>query len=119
MKYDVGSIDDFPQGQCRILDVGKRSVGVYRLGARFYALLNYCPHHGAPICLGKLSGTMLPSAPGEYEYGLDGTVLRCPWHGWEFDIDSGRCLFGVDRARLKTYPVKVVSGRVTIEAKAL
>jgi nitrite reductase (NADH) small subunit len=119
MKYDVGGVDEFPEGSCRILTVGNRSVGVYNVGGSFHAVLNYCPHHGAPVCLGKLSGTMLPSSPGEYEYGLDGSVLRCPWHGWEFDLASGRCLFGVDRARLKTYPISLEDGRIVIDAKAL
>jgi nitrite reductase/ring-hydroxylating ferredoxin subunit len=41
----------------------------------------------------------------EYDYGLDGCILRCPWHGWEFDLRTGEHL--VDPAtRLKKIPVE-------------
>jgi nitrite reductase (NADH) small subunit len=42
-------------------------------------------------------------------------VLHCPWHGWEFDLDSGRCPEDV-RMRVAVYPVKIESGRVLIDA---
>ena len=53
-------------------------------------------------------------APGGYE--LSGaSVLRCPWHGWEFDPASGRCLDD-DSMRVAVYPAKAVDGRVLVQA---
>jgi len=52
----------------------------------------------------------LPTPPGEYRWGREGEILRCPWHGWEFDITSGRSIFNPHRTRVKTY-------EVTVEAK--
>jgi len=49
----------------------------------------------------------LPSKPGEYRWGREGEVLRCPWHGWEFDITSGRSIFNPHRVRVRTYEVTV------------
>ena len=60
---------------------------------------------------------MLPSDPYEYRYGRESRVLRCPWHGWEFDLETGEKLFDVtERARVRTYPVSVEDGRVVINA---
>ena len=49
----------------------------------------------------------LPSKPGEYRWGREGEILRCPWHGWEFDITSGRSIFNPHRVRVRTYEVTV------------
>jgi nitrite reductase (NADH) small subunit len=103
----VGQLADFPEGRIRIVDVAGRSIGFYRRGRDVYGVLNVCPHRAAPICRGEVGGTMLPSAPGELEYGLEGWVLRCPWHGWEYDIRSGRAVADVDPRRLRTFPVSV------------
>jgi nitrite reductase/ring-hydroxylating ferredoxin subunit len=120
MKHVLGPVSDFPVGDCRILQVGRRSVGVYHVkDGEFFAVRNSCPHHGAPICLGRLGGTMVPSSAGEYRFGLPDRVLHCPWHGWEFDIATGKALFDTDKARLITYPVSIEQGQVCIEAKGL
>jgi nitrite reductase (NADH) small subunit len=101
----IGNVDEFPAGTCRILTIGEHEVGVYNLDGSFYAIRNYCPHKGAPICKGSVGGTMLPSGVGEYKYGLEGRVIHCPWHQWAFDIVTGRALFGIDRSRLICHAV--------------
>jgi nitrite reductase (NADH) small subunit len=98
----IGRITDFPEGEVRLVDVEDHSVGVIRRGEEVYGILNICPHRAAPVCEGELTGTMLPSAPGELRYGMEGLVLRCPWHGWEFDIRTGESVGGVDSRRLRT-----------------
>lgn len=49
----------------------------------------------------------MPSKPGEYIWARDGEILRCPWHGWEFDITTGRSIFNPHRTRVKAYDVTV------------
>lgn len=115
MRHRVGRLAEFPDGDVRIVDVAGRSVGIYRRGADLFGVLNVCPHRGAPICRGVVGGTMLPSEPGELHYGLEGWVLRCPWHGWEFDIRSGESVCRVDRRRVRTVPVQVVGRDVYCE----
>lgn len=97
--------------------MGGRSVGITNVDGTYYAVHNVCPHALAPICMGELKGTMLPSRPGELEYGLEGLVLRCTWHGWEFDIRSGEALFGTDPRRLLTFPVRVEAGQVVVRMR--
>ena len=88
---------------------------VLNAGGRFFALRDTCPHQGGPLCKGTLGATMLPSKPLEYVVGLEDLVLRCPWHGWEFRIDTGRALFD-PKTRVKVYPVQVEDGNVVLVA---
>lgn len=119
MKTDVGACDDLKPGSRMIVEVDGKSIGVFNIGGTYHAVLNHCPHHDAPVCRGRLSGTMVPSNPGEYVGGLRDMVLRCPWHGWEFNIETGKCIFGVDRSSIRIYPVSVESGRILVELSSV
>ncbi|SFJ37049.1 3-phenylpropionate/trans-cinnamate dioxygenase ferredoxin subunit [Paenibacillus sp. UNC496MF] len=110
-SHVVGTVAEFPAGTRRTLVVEGRPIGVFNVHGRFYALKNSCPHQGAPLCVGTVTGMTLPSAPGEYAYGRDGEIVRCPWHGWEFDITTGKSIFDPHKCLVKTY-------EVTIEAEA-
>ena len=111
----VGALDSFAIGAIRIVQVGRREIGILRTDdATVHAVLNVCPHRGAPVCKGKIGGTMLPSAPGELVYGNDGKVLKCPWHGYEFDIETGASLFGIMRGRLHKFATEVRNGEVYV-----
>lgn len=107
MKHEVGPAADFPLGECRIVEVAGREIGIFNVDQAYYAVLNVCPHHHAPVCAGFVAGTYLPSAPGERVFGMAGRVLSCPWHFWEFDIVTGESVYGVDHRKLKTFPVTV------------
>lgn len=113
--HHVGAVSDFPIGKMRTFDLAGKSVGVVRTPAAFYAILNYCPHQAAPICAGHFGGTMLPSVPDEFEFGMEDRVIRCPWHLWEFDVATGKCLFGVSTMRVLTYKVEVEENQVFVD----
>ena len=115
-RHFVCTVEELPPGTRKIIDVDGRSIGVFNIDGELKAIRNICPHHGAPLCLGDLMGTMLPSEPGVYEWGMEGRILRCPWHGYEFDIDTGRTLYDPNDLRVKVYPVSVEDGRIVIEA---
>ncbi len=103
----VGTVAEIPPGQRKIVEVDGISIGVFNVGGAFHALRNRCPHQGAPLCRGSVKGTALPSAPGEYVWARDGEILRCPWHGWEFDLLTGRSVFNPHRVRVKAYEVSI------------
>jgi 3-phenylpropionate/trans-cinnamate dioxygenase ferredoxin subunit len=107
--YVVGRANEIPPGARKIVEVGGRSIGVFNVEGRFYALRNSCPHQGAPLCLGSIQGTYEESSPGEYLWGREGRILRCPWHGWEFDLTTGRSVFNPHRTRVRSYRVTVGS----------
>ena len=113
MEHNVGRCTDIPEGEGLAVDIGGRPIGIFKVGEKVYAVKNMCPHKRAPLAKGTLEGTMLPtSCAGGFDYGMEGQVLKCPWHGWEFDIETGQCLFGVSDSRIKTYPVSVRDGEV-------
>ena len=111
-KHRVGTVAEIGPGQRKIVDVDGISIGVFNVDGTFYALRNRCPHQAAPLCQGSLKGTTLPSAPGEYLWARDGEILRCPWHGWEFDVTNGRSIFNPHRVRVRAYEVTVEAGGV-------
>jgi 3-phenylpropionate/trans-cinnamate dioxygenase ferredoxin subunit len=106
-RHIVGRVSELPPGERKIVEVEGRSIGVFNVHGQFYALRNRCPHQAAPLCLGAIKGMTLPSRPGEYVWARDGEILRCPWHGWEFDITNGRSIFNPHKMRVKAYQVTV------------
>jgi nitrite reductase (NADH) small subunit len=104
-RHPVAQVCDIPPGGRRIVSVGRTEIGLFNVGGEIRAYRNACPHAGAPVCLGRVSGTPLPSKVYEYIYGSEGCILRCPWHGWEFDLRTGEHI--VDpQTRLKEVPVE-------------
>jgi 3-phenylpropionate/trans-cinnamate dioxygenase ferredoxin subunit len=103
----VGPANEIPPGGKKIVKNGiLSSIGVFNIAGKFYAIKNLCPHAGAPLCEGHIQTTHRPGEVNEFHPALEGRVLRCPWHGWEFDIVTGKGLY--DRtSRVATYPVKI------------
>lgn len=91
-KHIVATIDDIPPGSRKIVTVKGQEMGIFNIKGNYYALLNRCPHQGAPVCLGEISVARLPSGPNEHRRGREGEILRCPRHGWEFELATGRSL---------------------------
>jgi nitrite reductase (NADH) small subunit len=114
MQVRVGAVEEIRREGCRVVGVDGRSVGVISVGSAFYGIADRCPHMGASMCAGSVNGTLLPSRPQELVYGLDQRVVRCPWHGWEFDLESGRSLLEPRRFGLKTYEVSESDGQVIL-----
>jgi nitrite reductase (NADH) small subunit len=112
---DVGALADLEREGRLVARADGREVGVVRdpASGALHGVRNRCPHHGGPLCLGALADR-LAGEPGAYE--LAGRrVLRCPWHGWEFDLETGRCLDD-PALRAAVYPVRVKAGRVLVRA---
>jgi 3-phenylpropionate/trans-cinnamate dioxygenase ferredoxin subunit len=52
---------------------------------------------------------------GEFHYEREGEIVRCPWHGWEFDIKTGRSIFNPHKVRTASYPVVVQAEEQSVE----
>ena len=113
-KQIVGRVGDIPPGSREIVQLNGRQIGVFNINGKFYALQNICPHQGAPICLGDIEGTNEPSAPNEFDWQRSGEILRCPWHGWEFDLLTGVSLFD-PKVKVKQYSVEIIDEDIVIE----
>ncbi|MBJ9990878.1 MULTISPECIES: Rieske (2Fe-2S) protein [Paenibacillus] len=118
-RHVIGAAAELPPGKNKIVMVEGRSVGVFNVNGSYYALKNACPHQGAPLCMGRVTGMTLPSEPGQYLYGRDGEILRCPWHGWEFDITNGKSIFDPHKCLVKTYKVEIEEGHTEEESPSV
>jgi nitrite reductase (NADH) small subunit len=111
--HDVGPAVELERAGRLVARVGGREIGVVCADERVYAIRNRCPHHGGPLALG-LVRERETGRPGHYGPG-GGRVLRCPWHGWEFDLETGTCL-EEPGLRAAVYGAKVADGRVFVAA---
>ncbi|HEV2299012.1 MAG TPA: Rieske 2Fe-2S domain-containing protein [Candidatus Acidoferrales bacterium] len=65
---------DIPPGQIREIRLNGTSVAIANLDGKFFAINSVCLHHGGPLGDGE----------------LEGNVVTCPWHGWQYDVTTGK-----------------------------
>lgn len=107
-RIEVCPVEALPPGSRTIVDVEGREIGVFNVDGEFYAIRNVCPHQLAPLAAGVLTGEMTAPEVGAYELTRQGEVIRCPWHGWQFDLKTGESVFN-PHVRTGTYDVTVES----------
>ena len=114
----VCDAEDLPPGERTIVDVRGVEVGVFNVDGDFYALQNTCPHRHGPVCEGKVTKALEGEWPGVGERLRESMTgepaIACPWHGWEFDMATGRHL-GDDSFRVASFDVVVDAGVVYVE----
>jgi nitrite reductase/ring-hydroxylating ferredoxin subunit len=109
-RHVVAAVGEIPEGGRKLVEVRGRQVVVFNVGGSYYALLDRCPHQGGSLACGKLSGLIESSGPGDYRSTRAGEFIRCPWHGWAFDLKTGRSLCEPSRWRARSYPTMLASG---------
>ena len=114
-RHVVAAVGEIAPGACKIVTLSGREIGVFNVNGEHYALINRCPHEGAALCLGPVMARFESKRPGEYRLTHHGEMLRCPWHGWEFDIRTGQSWCDPHRLALKSYPAKVEPGASIVE----
>ncbi|GBC75781.1 Assimilatory nitrite reductase [NAD(P)H] small subunit [archaeon HR06] len=94
----VGSVKDIPLNTGKVIDLGDKSIALFNVNGNFYAISNVCLHRGGPL--------------GEGE--LEGNIVTCPWHGWQYNVITGE---NVDDPELKleTYKVLVEGESLYVE----
>jgi 3-phenylpropionate/trans-cinnamate dioxygenase ferredoxin subunit len=112
--HDVAAVENLREGDRLVVEVAGRSVGVFRVDGDLHAVLNRCPHAGAPVCEGRITGRVVASPTGQVHYDADALTLRCPWHHWEFDLPTGRAVAPGVRQRLKVFETRVADGRIQV-----
>ena len=119
-KYLIGDASSWREGERQFTEIMGREVGVFAVDGGFVAFENVCPHSGGPVCRGRV----MPAVKAEI--AADGTYhgersddanprLACPWHGWEFELRTGRCI-GASQRRLRAYDVIIEEGKVYVVA---
>ena len=114
-RINICPVDELPVGQFLLREIEGREIGLIRLpDGEIRAVLNRCPHRGAPVCRGIVSGTWPPCEHDRLTYDQEGRVLTCPWHGWQFDLQSGVELYRDRPARLRLYDTSIECGVVGV-----
>lgn len=106
-RHEFCSESALPPGERLIVEIDGLSIGVFNIDEEYFALNNACPHQLAPLCKGTITGTVTAEEVGEYEWERDGSIIRCPWHNWEFDVRTGESVFNPHAVRTRTYDVAV------------
>jgi nitrite reductase/ring-hydroxylating ferredoxin subunit len=97
----VARVEDVPPGSVRTVRAGEEEIALAHVDGGFYATQAACAHLKGPLGEGRLQGP----------------VLTCPWHGWQYDVRTGENEF--DRAiQLRTYEVRVEDGEVRVAVGA-
>ena len=87
-----------PRGEAALAVVNGLDVAVFRRGEEILAIGNACPHQGGNLCDGF----------------IEGDIVICPLHGWEFDLRSGACMT-VPGESVPRYRVTVEDGAIWLE----
>jgi 3-phenylpropionate/trans-cinnamate dioxygenase ferredoxin subunit len=109
-KHVVAAVGDLPAGTRKRIEVNGRAIVVFNIGGEFFALNDRCPHRGGSLSRGWQTGLVEADGPGRYRYSRKGEIIRCPWHGWEFDIRTGQSWCDPARLRARHYEVSVEPG---------
>ena len=106
----VARAQEIAPGTVKIVTVRGREIGIFNVDGTYYALANRCPHAGGPLCQGVVGPLVRSSGPGDYRLTREREFLRCPWHGWEFDIRTGQSWCDPNSVRARQFAVSVESG---------
>jgi nitrite reductase (NADH) small subunit len=82
--------DEIPAGSIREFQVNGATIALANVDGNFYAIDNTCLHRGGPLGQGE----------------LEGKVVTCPWHGWQYDVSSGKVVMN-PAVGVKTFPVEL------------
>jgi nitrite reductase/ring-hydroxylating ferredoxin subunit len=116
--FVVARIGEIAEGERRVISCDGIEVGVFNIGGELVAWYNQCAHRGGPVCQGRVFQRVLEpvDADGETRTLQHDPVRRhiaCPWHGWEFDLRTGRHPGG-DRFALRPAKIEIADGLIHV-----
>ena len=114
-RHVVATVDEIAPGKSKLVTVKGREIGLFNVNGSFYALANRCPHAGGALCEGAIVGLVQSDGPGKYKLARPGEFLRCPWHGWEFEIATGQSWCDPKNLKIRQFPVAVEPGAELIK----
>jgi nitrite reductase/ring-hydroxylating ferredoxin subunit len=109
-RHVVATTDEIPVGGRKLVTIRGREIGIFNHGGEYFAILNRCPHQGGELCKGTLIGLVTSTEAGRFDYSRPGEMLKCPWHGWEFDIRTGQSYCDPTKLKVRAYAVTVEEG---------
>jgi nitrite reductase/ring-hydroxylating ferredoxin subunit len=115
-RFVVAPVASMPPGTQHRVEVNGRAIAIFNVDGAFFALRDVCPHQGAALSAGVVIGEVTADRPGRYEY-CAGRHVRCPWHGWEYDLRTGQSSYDPARDRVRAYEVSVERGESLLSGR--
>jgi nitrite reductase (NADH) small subunit len=117
-EYHAGKAADYTEGDRKVLACGDAEIGVFLIDGQFYAWHNRCSHRAGPVCQGRIMKRVVEpvDAGGRVrtlDYHDSDVHIVCPWHGYEFNIKTGRHP-GNPAARLRKAEIRLRDGDVYV-----
>jgi len=109
-RHVVATTSEIAPGANKVVTLEGREIVVFHVNGRYFALLNRCPHEGAPLARAACVAHLSSAEPGQFTRTRVGEMLRCAWHGWEFDLATGQSYCDPARVRVRSYPVAIAAG---------
>jgi 3-phenylpropionate/trans-cinnamate dioxygenase ferredoxin subunit len=114
-KHVVAKVSDLPPGTRRLVTVRGRPIVIFNVNGKMLGMLNRCPHQGGSLCHGIVTGLVEGKRAGDFHLSRAGEIVRCPWHGWEFDIRTGQSYCDPETIRTRTYDVSIETGTGVVQ----
>ncbi len=114
-RHVVAAVEEVPPGSRKRLSLEGREIALFNLAGEFFALGDKCPHESGSLCAGKIIGLAAADEPGKYRLERDGEFVKCPWHGWEFDIRTGQSWCDPALTRVRVYEAHVEQGETLVK----
>ncbi len=97
-KVKVANVNELNEGQGKIVEVNGKDIALFNIKGKFYAIDNTCLHAGGPV--------------GEGE--LNENVVTCPWHGWQYDVTTGKSVMP-GSVKVNSYKVEIKGKEIFVE----
>jgi nitrite reductase/ring-hydroxylating ferredoxin subunit len=114
-RHVVAAAADIAPGTVKLVECAGRDIGIFNLAGAFYAILSKCPHEGASLCKGKIVRRVESDEPGRYRVIAGSEMIRCPWHGWQYDIRTGQSWCDAGNIALRRYAVSIETGAQVLQ----
>ena len=86
----VADTAELKPGSGMVAEVSGKTLAIFNIDGTFHAIDNTCVHRGGPL--------------GEGD--VEGAIVTCPWHGWQYDVTTGTCVANL-AAKVARYEVKI------------
>ena len=97
-KHKVLDLSALASGSATLVQVDGQDVALFRRRDEVFAIGNECPHQAGSLCEGW----------------VEGDIVTCPLHGWEFDLRTGTCMT-IPGEKVPHYRVSVENGAIYVE----
>jgi nitrite reductase/ring-hydroxylating ferredoxin subunit len=115
VKQVICAADELKPGEMRAARLGPMPIVVIRTeSGALHGLLDKCLHQGGQLSRGRLMPAMNGRTSGDYHEENGRVIVKCPWHGYEYDIATGCTLFD-ERRRLRIFNVREEAGQIVAE----